>query len=205
MSWIKIEFRKDEPKENKNQSVDCINCEQITSAIVQASIKLDEIKKEEEEKQKQDTLANRRRILKEKDFSYIKCPIWREIRVFFNNLRIAWNLLTLTREESKHFTAVNVLTRLLTSLLLYAIGLSFYALAGFFVYKTFFAGGVAVEYMPYIVVPIVFARLIRIARFEVERMKSETQLTNIAMLLITIVTLAATIVGTIISAQTNGG
>ena len=205
MSWIKIEFRKDESKENKNQSVDCINYEQITSAIVQASIKLDEIKKEEEEKQKQDTLANRRRILKEKDFSYIKCPIWREIRVFFNNLRIAWNLLTLTREESKHFTAVNVLTRLLTSLLLYAIGLSFYALAGFFVYKTFFAGGVAVEYMPYIVVPIVFARLIRIARFEVERMESETQLTNIAMLLITIVTLAATIVGTIISAQTNGG
>lgn len=205
MSWIKIEFRKDESKENKNQSVDCINYEQITSAIVQASIKLDEIKKEEEEKQKQDTLANRRRILKEKDFSYIKCPIWREIRVFFNNLRIAWNLLTLTREESKHFTAVNVLTRLLTSLLLYAIGLSFYALAGFFVYKTFFAGGVAVEYMPYIVVPIIFARLIRIARFEVERMESETQLTNIAMLLITIVTLAATIVGTIISAQTNGG
>lgn len=205
MSWIKIEFGKDESKENKNQSADCINYEQITSAIVQASIKLEEIKKEEDEKKKQDTLENRRRILKEKDFSHIKCPVWREIRVFFNNLRITWNLLTLTREESKHFTAVNVLTRLLTSLLLYAIGLSFYALAGFFVYKTFFDGGIAAEYMLYIVVPIVFARLIRIARFEVERMENETQLTNIAMLLIAIVTLAATIVGAIISAQINGG
>ena len=52
MSWIKIEFGKDESKENKNQSADCINYEQITSAIVQASIKLEEIKKEEDEKKK---------------------------------------------------------------------------------------------------------------------------------------------------------
>ena len=49
------------------------------------------------------------------------------------------------------------------------------------------------------------ARLIRIARFEVERMKNETQLTNVAMLLVALVTLAATIVSVVVSMQNNGG
>lgn len=205
MRWIKIEFGKEDSEEIKKCTVEQIDYKEVTTAIEQAYVNIENAKKAQAEKDRQELIANRKRILKGKDFSHIKCPIWREIRVFFNNLRVAWNLLTLTREEAESFTAVNELTRLLTSLLLYVIGLAFYTLAGFFTYKAFFTGSIVVGYIPYIFLPVVIARLIRIARFEVERTKNETQLTNVAMLLVALVTLAATIVSVVVSMQNNGG
>ena len=205
MSWIKIEFQRDSEKEPAKKQIEPIDYEKLTAAIVQANAKIEEMEQAKAKEEKQKIRASRKVILKEKDFSYIKCPLWREVRVFFNNLRVAWNLLTLTREEAQSFTAVNELTRLLTSLLLYVIGLAFYALAGFFAYKAFLTGSIIAGYIPYIFLPVVIARLIRIARFEVERMKNETQLTNVAMLLVALVTLAATIVSVVVSMQNNGG
>lgn len=204
MSWIKIEFQRDKENMPAKNQVKPIDYEKLAAAIVDANAQIEEAKQKEAEDEKLKILASRKAILKEKDFSYIKCPVWREIRVFFNNLRIVWNLLTLTREEARHFAAVNVLTRMLTSLLLYAIGLSFYVFAGFLAYKAFFTSSIAVGYIPYIVFPIVIARLIRIARFEVERMEDEAHLTNVAMLLVALITFVATIVSIVVTVQLNG-
>lgn len=198
MNWIKIEFGK-EPREDSQRHTTAIDYQMITDAIVQASINIEIAREIKVEKEKQEILANRKRILKEKDFSHITCPIWREMRIFFNNIRVIWNMLTLTPEEAQYFTAVNELTRLLASLLLYAIGLGFYALAGFFIFK--FVDGLTGAYIPYVIFSIVIARLIRIARFEVDRMKNEAQLANIAMLLVALITLVATVAGLVISVQ----
>ena len=196
MNWIKIEFGK-EPKEDSQRHTTAIDYQMITDAIVQANINIENAREIKVEKEKQEILANRKRILKEKDFSHITCPIWREVRIFFNNIRVIWNMLTLTPEEAQYFTAVNELTRLLASLLLYAIGLGFYALAGFFIFKC--VDGFTVAYIPYVIFSIVIARLIRIARFEVDRMKNEAQLANVAMLLVALITLVATVAGLVIS------
>ena len=198
MNWIKIEFGK-EPKKDSQYNITPIDYQMITDAIIQASITIENVREATAEKEKHEILANRKRILKEKDFSHITCPLWREVRIFFNNIRVIWNMLTLTPEEAQYFTAVNELTRLLASLLLYTIGLGFYALAVFFIFR--FADGFTVAYVPYAIISIVIARLIRIARFEVDRMKNEAQLANIAMLLVALITLVATVAGLIISVQ----
>ena len=86
MNWIKIEFGK-EPKEDSQRHTTAIDYQMITDAIVQASINIENAREIKVEKEKQEILANRKRILKEKDFSHITCPIWREVRIFFNNIR----------------------------------------------------------------------------------------------------------------------
>ena len=116
-----------------------------------------------------------------------------------------WNLLVISREDAKYFTAVSELTRLLTTLLLYCFGFLLYALAVFFVGRSFSTGVFLGEYIAFAVFFVVFARVIRIARFEVERMENHGYLMNIAMMLIALVTLIATVVGIIVSARLSGG
>lgn len=181
---------------------------QIQKAIVQSIISANEemaMRKELKEKQIQEELrVKRSEILKEKDFSYIKCQKWREFRTFFNSLRMLWNLLTLTREEAKYFSALSGLTRMLTSLLLFVIGIAFYVLAGIFVASAFFAGMFAAECIIVAILFLVFARLVRIARFEIEHIEDDSFLMNIAMMVIALVTLVVTIIGIIISAYASG-
>ena len=114
-------------------------------------------------------------------------------------------MLTLSREDAKYFTAVSELTRLLSSLLLYSIGFVFYLFAAALVYGSYSNGTFSGEYILFSLIFIALARIIRIARFEVERMENQVQLMNIAMMLIALITLVATIVSGIVSSRVAGG
>lgn len=193
-------------KKQQNITVDVnIDYEKLADAIAVSQEKSELRKQEKAGIERQKILEKRKEILKEKDFSHIKFSIWREIRVFFNTLRVLWNLLTLSREEAKYFTAVNELTRLLSSLLLYSIGFVFYSFAAALVCGSYSNGTFSGEYILFSLIFIILARIIRIARFEIERMEDHVQLMNIAMMLIALITLVATIVSGVVSSRAAGG
>lgn len=182
-----------------------IDYDKLAEAVVKATAKSEEIKQKKEEERKQEIISKRREILKEKDFSHIDCSVWRAFRTFLNNLRVLWGILTLSRDDAKYFTAFNGLTKLLSSLLLFLVEVAFYACSVFVVCIIFLERSIAVEYMPLALVPIMLARLIRIARLEIDRIENENQLMNIAMLLVAFVTLTATIISTMVSMNIIGG
>lgn len=193
-------------KKQQDITVDVnIDYAKLADAIAVSQEKSELRKQEKAEIERQRILEKRKEILKEKDFSHIKFSMWREIRVFFNNLRVMWNLFTLSREDAKYFTAVSELTRLLSSLLLYSIGFVFYLFAAALVYGSYSNGMFSGEYILFSLIFIALARIIRIARFEVERMENQVQLMNIAMMLIALITLVATIVSGIVSSRVAGG
>ena len=193
-------------KKQQDITVDVnIDYEKLADAIAVSQEKSELRKQEKAVVERKKILEKRKEILKEKDFSHIRFSIWREIRVFFNNLRVLWNLLTLSREEAKYFTAVSELTRLLSSLLLYSIGIAFYLFAAALVCGSYSNGTFSGEYILFSLIFIIFARIIRIARFEIERMEDHVQLMNIAMMLIALITLVATIVSGVISSRLTGG
>ena len=99
-----------------------IDCDKLAEAIVKAQQKAEKQKQKEiqdaEKKQNEEILQKRKRILKEKDFSYINCRLWRNIRVFFNSFRIFFNILFMRKENIKYFSAVDSLISSANCLLL---------------------------------------------------------------------------------------
>lgn len=182
-----------------------IDYDKLAEAIVKAIAKSEEAKQKRAEEQKKEIISKRKEILKEKDFSHIDCRAWRAIRTFLNNVRVLFGILTLSRDDAKYFTAFNGLTKLLSSILMFFIELAFYACSGFVVLIIYLQRSIAVEYIPLVLVPIMLARFIRIARLEIDRIENENQLMNIAMLLVAFVTLTATIISTMVSMNLIGG
>ena len=76
-------------KKQQDITVDVnIDYAKLADAIAVSQEKSELRKQEKAEIERQRILEKRKEILKEKDFSHIKFSIWREIRVFFNNLRV---------------------------------------------------------------------------------------------------------------------
>ena len=182
-----------------------VDYEKLAEAIVAAQEKCEVKKREKVEEDRQEILAKRKEILKEKDFSHIKFSIWREIRVFFNNIKVMWNLLTLSREDAKYFAAVRGLAKLLSSLLLYSISVVFYFFSFAALYNFISNAAFSEKYIIFFFVSIVLARIVRLARFEVERMENQAELMNVTMFLIALITLVATIIGIVLNSGGNRG
>ena len=94
---------------------------------------------------------------------------------------------------------------MLTTFLVFLIEIAFYMFALFLVGIAFSGGILALYCGIFAILFVVFGRLIRLARFEIERMEDDAQLMNIAMMVIALITLIATIIGIIISSVHKGG
>lgn len=172
-----------------------IDYDMLAKAIIKAK---DDIYEEERKQQAEKDLEiqkKRREILGEKDFSHIKSKVRRELMSSLNEFKVMWKMLTLTREEAAYFTTVKQLTKMLTSFLLSIIGLAIYVLAGVLFYISISKIIIFTEGIIFSAFLVIFARMIRIARFEIDRIEDSNYLMSVSMLIIALVTLIATIIG----------
>lgn len=182
-----------------------IDYDKLAQAINKASADMEVQKEKVNAERKDKILKKRNEILNEQDFSHIKCRPLREIKTFLNSIEVAYRLLTLSRENAQHFSTLKGLTKMLTTFLVFLIELTFYAFALILVGIAFSGGILALYCGIFTILFVVFGRLIRLARFEIERMEDDAQLMNIAMMVIALITLIATIIGIIISSMHKGG
>ena len=180
-----------------------IDYDKLAQALVKANLELREKENARLQAEEIEAIQKGSEVLGEKDFSYIKNKAWRSIRIFFNRARVFLKLLTLSKKEAECFVAVSELTKMLTSALLFSISLVFYILAAITVYISLEYGiPIVVGGISFALLFIAIARIIRIARFEVERMKDDGHLMNTSMTVIAVVTLLFTVIGIVISSVT---
>ena len=182
-----------------------IDYDKLAQAINKASADLDVQREKDKAERNAKILKKRNEILNEQDFSHIKCRAIREIKTFFNSIEVAYRFLTLSRENAQHFSTLKGLTRMLTTSLVFLIEIAFYALALGLLGMAFLGKILALYCVVFSILFAVFGRLIRLARFEIERMEDDSQLMNIAMMVIALITLIATIIGIIVSTLSKGG
>ena len=153
-----------------------IDYEKLAKAIVKAENELLEDKKKEEIKQNQAILAQREKILKIKNFSYIKFKPWSVLRQILNNIAVFFRLIFIKKENITAFNAVEGLVKMvlvafvfLVRILLYgfipiSLVLSYFALDNIMlgIYLSFFA--------------LTIAQILRIAQYEVDNMKDREYL-----------------------------
>lgn len=181
-----------------------IDYDKLAKAIVKAQQEADnqkEIeKKETEEKQRKNIIAKRKEILKEQDFSNIKCRLWRFIRTFFNTWRVYINIMRLSKENIKYFSAVDSLINIANALLFRIFRIVLYLVALFAVILIFFKMNIVV------CVVVAFAsfsiaQLIRIAENEVENMTERDYAVAIFSGLISVMSLIVSVISIIITSQ----
>lgn len=181
-----------------------IDYDKLAKAIVKANAEAEHKKKEERERKEAEDEKRIKEILGEKDFSHIKRKTVREFRRAYNSFKVMLRILTLSREKAEYFDALFPLIGMLTSFLLFVIGLAFYALAGIALYVSFQYGLFAFTYgIMFALLFIMFARIIRIARFEIERIEDASHLMNISMTIISVVTLVLAVIGLFAGANSS--
>lgn len=181
-----------------------IDYDKLAKAIVKAQQEADnqkEIeKKETEEKQRKDIIAKRKEILKEQDFSNIKCRLWRFIRTFFNTWRVYINIMRLSKENIKYFSAVDSLINIANALLFRIFRIVLYLVALFAVILIFFKMNIVVCVVVAFA-SFTIAQLIRIAENEVENMTERDYAVAIFSGLISVMSLIVSVISIIITSQ----
>ena len=157
-------------------------------------------KKETEEKQRKNIIAKRKEILKEQDFSNIKCRLWRFIRTFFNTWRVYINIMRLSKENIKYFSAVDSLINIANALLFRIFRIVLYLVALFAVTLIFFKMNIVVCVVVAFA-SFTIAQLIRIAENEVENMTERDYAVAIFSGLISVMSLIVSIISMIITSQ----
>lgn len=181
-----------------------IEYQKLAKAIVKAQQDADnqkEIeKKETEEKQRKNIIAKRKEILKEQDFSNIKCRLWRFIRTFFNTWRVYINIMRLSKENIKYFSAVDSLINIANALLFRIFRIVLYLVALFAVILIFFKMNIVVCVVVAFA-SFTIAQLIRIAENEVENMTERDYAVAIFSGLISVMSLIVSVISIIITSQ----
>ncbi len=177
-----------------------IDYEKLAKAMVKAQQEADKQKeieiKEAKIKQQEEIIAKRKEILKEKDFSDIKCKFCRVIRTFFNTLRVYKNIMFLSKENIKYFSAVDSLINSVNALLFRIFRMALYLVSLLAIILIFFKMNMIVC----IVVAFVsftIAQLIRIAENEVENMTEREYAMAIFSGLISVMSLIVSVVSII--------
>ena len=151
-----------------------IDYDELAKSIIKAKNIADkEIKQQKQEateKERQEILEKRKDYLKEKDFSYIKCKFWRAIRTALNRLRVFKRLLFIPKKNIALFSAIDGLITSFTTGLLFIVRIVLYLLAGGFIISIFWGNNIFTSLSISFAV-FVFAQLVRIAQYEVERLK----------------------------------
>lgn len=149
-----------------------IDYEKLAKEMVKAQQEAEEQKEiarqKKEEKQREEIIAKRKEILKEKDFSYIKCGFWRVIRTFFNTLRVFINILFLRKKDLKYFTAF---VKLITILFMFVIRITLYAVVIALI-VLMFAGFNFAVCIAFAFATFTIAQLLRIATNEIDNIEN---------------------------------
>ena len=180
-----------------------IDYDKLAQAIVKANLEKENGAKELNKTEENAAQKKAKEILGAKDFSRIKCKTWRNLREFLNGLKVIWKLFSMSREEAEHFSTMYALLKMFTTLLMWIIGAAFYVLAGIILcisyYLNFLFSGILIAFLF-----VMFAKMIRIARYEIERIDDSIQLMNISMTVISVVTLLFTVVSIFVSSVGGG-
>ncbi len=151
-----------------------IDYDELAQAIVKAQKEADAIAEKENqeslEKEYQEIVQQRKKYLKEKDFSHINCRFLRNIRTFLNQLRVFKRMLFIPKKEIKLFSAIDGLISSFTIGLLFIVRIILYVFALLFILSVFKGNHIAVSLLISFVT-FSIAQLIRIAQYEVERLK----------------------------------
>lgn len=181
-----------------------IDYDKLAKAMVKAQQEAEEQKeiekKETEEKQRKNIIAKRKEILKEQDFSNIKCRLWRFIRTFFNTWRVYINIMRLSKENIKYFSAVDSLINIANALLFRIFRIVLYLVALFAVILIFFKMNIVVCVVVAFA-SFTIAQLIRIAENEVENMTERDYAVAIFSGLISVMSLIVSVISIIITSQ----
>jgi len=200
-----VKVRKKNRKPKSSNTNMWVSGQNMTQAIYEALLLI----KKEEERESAEALALReskqREILGEKDFSNIESGILRKIRESMNLLHCTWKKLNLSREEAKYFSTISGLTKILTNGLLSLIQIVLYLISLVFLGVAFFADIFFVHCVLLAFLFFVLGKFVRIAKFEIENIKDNAYLLNIAMMVIAIVTLFAPIVWNLICSVISEG
>ena len=184
-----------------------VDYNKLAQAMVKAQMENERIRKEKKAAEAEEINARKREILHEKDFSHVKCWLWRKIRYTLNQAGVMCRLLFLSKKDAKYFPGVMPFTKMLASGLVRTIQWGFYLLCATCVYGAHQSLDVF-NTLTLAVVAIVFfglARLIRLARFEIENMEDGAELMTTAMLIMTVFSIIIAAVSVIASATGKGG
>ena len=191
MSWIKIEFGKEQTSELPKCQIEPLDYDKLAQAIVKAN----QLHKEREslaaEKAQQEIIAKRRSALGEKDFSHIHNCLWRSIRTAVNHVIVFLRLLFVPKDIAKDLSAVDSLFKLITSMFFGLARMILYIITGIC------AVYALIQKLPvlilYGIAIFMFAQLIRIAQIEVEHMEDRGYLMAITGTIIAIASLVVAI------------
>lgn len=185
-------------RKQKNITVDVnIDYDKLAKAIVAAQEDGAKEKEKQQEQKRQEILAKRKEVLHEKDFSSIKCRPYRAVRTLLNRLRVFFGIIFVSKKDVQYFAGVAPLAKLLALGLLALIRYSFYILSIACVYGIWkqWGSGREIAWLAGAFVLFVIARVIRIAKFEIEAMKSETNLMTTAMAVVSVFALILSAIG----------
>ena len=166
----------------KNVDDNTFDYDRMAEAIVNANLKLEEEKKAQVEYGKQKELEKRKEILGEKDFSHIDNRFKRKLYEQYNTMKMVCKILFLKEAEARYFKAIHILTLLVVAGILSIIEIVSYiiALACICVpiYQYIFENGrfiLIVQGVAFGILIDFFAKLIKIARIEVENTENSEE------------------------------
>jgi ABC-type multidrug transport system fused ATPase/permease subunit len=163
----------------------------LAEAIVKATQLSKDAESRAAEKEYEEMIKKRMESLGEKDFSHIKCWLWRNVRTILNKGVVFLKVLFVPREIAKTISAVDSLFKLITTFFFGLTRIILYILAAYLLVQTLIQGSLL--FLPYAFVIFVFAQLIRIAQIEVEYMEDRGYLMAISSTIIAIASLVIAI------------
>lgn len=174
-----------------------IDYDELAKSIIKAKNIADkEIEQQKQEvlaKERQEILQKRKDYLKEKDFSYIKCKFWRAIRTALNRLRVIKRILFIPKKDIKLFSAIDGLIISVTTGLLFIIRIILYILSIAFIVSVFLGNNLLTSFL-FAFTTFVFAQLVRIAQYEVERIKDKDYILALFVGILTVFSIIISII-----------
>lgn len=170
-----------------------IDYDKLAEAIVKSNRMIEQDEKHQEDKARQDVIQQRKKYLKEKDFSHIKNPIWRGIRTFLNRIRVIKRLLFIPKIEITKFSAIDGLICLFTTVMLYIFRIVLYVISAALLLSILW-GNNALVAISFAFLTFVFAQLFRIAQYEVDRIKNRDYLLALFVGILTAISIVISLI-----------
>lgn len=167
--------------------------EAIVKANLHAAELTESVKKDKEDELRQNILQQRSEYLKEKDFSNIKCSIWRFIRTIFNQVHVFLRILFISKKNLKLFSAIDSLISIFTIGLLFFIRIVLYLFSAVFLLSPLWGNEIFIS-IPIAFAIFVFAQLLRIAQNEVERINDSNYLLALFVGILTIFSIIISVI-----------
>lgn len=171
--------------------------DKLAEAIVKAQQKAEEQKEierqQEEEKLREETISIRREILKDKDYSNTKNRFLRRIKTLINQVLVVFRILFIPKKKIKFFSAIDGLISSFTIGLLFVVRIILYVFSILFVSIAFRGGDITFSILIAFSIFVV-AQFIRIAQYEVERLKDRDYVLALFVGILTVFSIVVSII-----------